>query len=75
MKKTMVYLDEEQFLILKKVAASSKKKASEIIREALAAYLKEKSKVDYFSFVGIAEGPKKGRTSEDAEDILKEVLR
>lgn len=75
MKKTMVYLDEEQFLILKKVAASSKKKASEIIREALAAYLKEKSKVDYFSFVGIAAGPKKGRTSEDAEDILKEVLR
>ncbi|MEW6425974.1 MAG: DNA-binding protein [Bacillota bacterium] len=75
MRKTMVYLDEEQFLILKKVAASSKKKASEIIREALTAYFKEKSKVDYFSFVGIAEGPKKGRTSEEAEDILKEVLR
>ncbi|MCL6449141.1 MAG: DNA-binding protein [Armatimonadetes bacterium] len=75
MRKTMVYLDEEQFLVLKKVAASSKKKASEIIREALTAYLKEKDKVDYFSFVGIAEGTKDGRTSAEAEDILKEFLR
>lgn len=75
MRKTMVYLDEEQFLVLKKVAASSKKKASEIIREALAAYFKERDRVDYFSFVGIAEGPENGRASEEAEDILKEVLR
>jgi len=79
MRKTMVYLDEEQFLILKKVAASTKKKASQIIREALAAYLadylKEKDRVDYFSFLGIAEGPDNGRASEEAEDLLKEVLR
>jgi len=75
MRKTMVYLDEDQFLLLKRVAASSRKKASEIIREALAAYLKEKGQVDYFSFVGAAEGPKGGRTSEEAEEILREVLR
>ncbi|NPV30322.1 MAG: hypothetical protein HPY58_11895 [Firmicutes bacterium] len=75
MRKTMIYLEEDQFLMLKKVAASSRKKVSEIIREALTAYLKEKGKVDYFSFVGIAEGPKNGRTSEDAEDILREALR
>jgi FPC/CPF motif-containing protein YcgG len=75
MRKTMVYLDEEQFLVLKKVAASSKKKASEIIREALAAYLQEKDRIDYFSFVGIAAGPENGCASKEAEDILKEVLR
>ncbi len=75
MRKTMIYLEEDQFLMLKKVAASSRKKVSEIIREALIAYLREKGKVDYFSFVGIAEGPKNGRTSEDAEDILREALR
>jgi hypothetical protein len=72
----MIYLEDEQFLLLKKTAASSKKKMSEIIREALASYLKKrKRQVDYFSFVGMAEGPKKGRTSEQAEETLREVLR
>ncbi|WP_334111041.1 ribbon-helix-helix protein, CopG family [Thermodesulfitimonas autotrophica] len=75
MKKSMVYLEEEQFLLLKKVAARSRKKMSEIIREALRAYLEEKGKVDYFSFVGIAEGPQNGRASEEAEEILREALR
>jgi len=71
----MIYLDDDQFLMLKRVAASTRKKVSEIIREAVSAYLREKGKVDYFSFVGIAEGPKNGRTSEEAEDVLREVLR
>lgn len=77
MRKTMVYLEDDQFLLLKRAAAASKKKMSEIIREALSNYLKEKKgkKLDYFSFVGIAEGPKKGRTSEQAEEILREVLK
>ncbi|MBI5187724.1 MAG: hypothetical protein HZA07_01435 [Nitrospirae bacterium] len=44
-------------------------------REALSSYLREerKEKDDYFSFVGIAEGPKKGKTSEQAEEILREA--
>ncbi|MGQ9498482.1 MAG: ribbon-helix-helix domain-containing protein [Desulfotomaculales bacterium] len=75
MRKTMIYLDDDQFLMLKRVAASTRKKVSEIIREAVSAYLSEKGKVDYFSFVGIAEGPKNGRTSEEAEEVLREVLR
>lgn len=75
MRKTMIYLKDDQFLTLKKAAASSGKKVSEIIREALSIYLKEKSRVDRFSFVGIAEGPKNGRTSEKTEEVLKEFLR
>lgn len=77
MRKTMVYLEDNQFLLLKRAAASSKKKMSEIIREALSDYLRKekKEKDDYFSFVGIAEGPKKGKTSEQAEEILREVLK
>lgn len=75
----MIYLEEDQFLMLKKVAASSGRKVSEVIREALGFYLEEKAmkkeNVRYFSFVGIAEGPKNGRASEEAEDILKEALR
>jgi predicted DNA-binding protein len=76
MKKTMIYLEDEQYLLLKKLAASSQKKMSEIIREALSRHLKRgKGKPDYFSFVGIAKGPKGGRTSEHAEEILREALR
>lgn len=75
MRKSMVYLEDEQFLLLKKVAARSGKKMSEVIREALRAYLEGKGKVDYFSFVGIAEGPKGGRTSEEVEEVLREALR
>lgn len=76
MKKTMVYLDDDQFFLLKKTAVSSKRKMSEIIREALSHHLKgRKKKLDYFSFVGMGRGPKKGKTSEQAEDILREALR
>ncbi|MFQ5779986.1 MAG: hypothetical protein ACE5HN_04270 [Nitrospiria bacterium] len=77
MKKTMIYLADDQFLLLKQVAASSNKKMSEIIREALSHHLKgrKKDKPDYFSFVGIAKGPKNGKTSEQVEGILREALR
>jgi len=76
MKKTMVYLEDEQLLLLKRMAASSKKRMSEIIREALSSYLIEKKeKPDYFSFIGIAEGPKNGRTSEQTEEVLRKLLK
>jgi hypothetical protein len=31
--------------------------------------------IDYLSFVGIAEGPKKGRISERAEEVLREAMK
>lgn len=76
MKKTMIYLEDEQFLLLKRTAAASNRKMSEIIREALSNHLRGKKKnLDYFSFIGIGNGPRKGETSEQAEDILREVLK
>ena len=76
MRKTMVYLENEQFLLLKRAAVSSNRKMSEIIREAVSNHLRgKKKKLDYFSFVGIGSGPKKGKTSEQAEDILREALK
>lgn len=76
MKKTMIYLEDEQFIKLKKAVSNSNKKMSDIIREALASYLRTKVKrADYFSFVGIAEGPQKGKTSEQVEEILREELK
>ena len=76
MRKTMVYLEDEQFMLLKRAASASQKNMAEIIREALANFLSErKEKIDFFSFVGIAEGPVKGKTSENAEDILREIMK
>lgn len=76
MRKTMIYLEDDQFLLLKRAAVSSNRKMSEIIREAVSNHLRgRKKKSDYFSFVGIGRGPKKGKTSEQAEDILREALK
>lgn len=48
-----------------------------LIREAVRRYLGDdsKEKTDYFSFVGIAEGPKGEAASEHAEEILHKLLR
>jgi hypothetical protein len=76
MRKTMIYLEDGQFLLLKRASSVSKKRMSEIIREAISGYLKEKKEmIDYLSFVGIAEGPKKGRISERAEEVLREAMK
>ena len=76
MKKTIIYLEEDQYILLKEASALKRGKMSEIIREALAIYLKkEKQNPDYFSFVGIAKGPKNGEISEKAEEILREALQ
>ena len=75
MKKTMVYLEEEQFLLLKKRAKVEERSMAELIREAVSRYLKDdSSKGDYFSFVGIGEGPKGEAASEEAEEIIKRLF-
>lgn len=72
----MIYLEDEQFFLLKKAASQSKKRVSEIVREAIWLYFKQKKPLkDAFSFIGIAEGPQNGKTSEEAEEILKEILK
>lgn len=77
MRKTLIYLEEDQFLLLKKTAASSRKKMAEVVREAVSSYLKRKSgrKPDPFSFVGAGAGPKRGKASERAEETLREAFR
>ena len=76
MKKTMVYLEDEQFLLLKKTSASSNRKMADIVREALSVYFHaKKNPLNYFSFVGVAAGPKRGKTSERVEETLREALQ
>ena len=75
MRKTMIYLEDDQFWLLKKHAQQQRRSMAELIREAVRRYLRSnKAKVDYFSFVGIARGPKGEATSEQAEEILKKLL-
>lgn len=75
MRKTMVYLEEDQFVLLKKKAQQQRQSMAELIREAVRRYLKsDKTKIDYFSFVGIAGGPKGEAASEQTEEILKKVF-
>jgi len=75
MKKTTIYLEEEQFLLLKRLAEAEGRSTAELIREAVSRYLQgDSSRVVYFSFVGIGEGPKGEAASEEAEEIVKRVL-
>jgi hypothetical protein len=75
MKKTMIYLEEEQFLLLRKRAKAEGRSMADLIREAVSHYLKgDSSRGDYFSFVGIGEGPKGEAASEEAEELLKRLF-
>ena len=76
MKKTMIYLEEEQFLLLRKRAEAEERSMAELIREAVSRYLKgDSSEGDYFSFVGIGAGPKGEAASEEAEVLIKQLFR
>jgi FPC/CPF motif-containing protein YcgG len=76
MKKTMVYLTEEQALLLKKKSLETGGSAASLIREAVDKYIKnQKEEKDYFSFVGIAEGPKDEAVSENVEKTLKQIIK
>lgn len=76
MKKTMIYLEDEKHLLLKKKAEAEGKSLASIIRKAIDEFLLPKNEIsDYFSFVGIAKGEKNGKTSEKAEEEIKKALR
>ena len=76
MKKTMVYLHDDQYKMLKEESKQMHTGMAAIIRDAVLLYFKtKKKKINYFSFVGIAEGPHQGNTSEKAEELLKEIMR
>jgi FPC/CPF motif-containing protein YcgG len=75
MRKTMIYLEEEQFLLLRKRAKAEGRSMAELIREAVSRYLKgDSSRDDYFSFVAIGEGPKGEAASEEAEELIKRLF-
>jgi FPC/CPF motif-containing protein YcgG len=75
MRKTMIYLEEEQFLLLRKRAKAEGRSMADLIREAVSRYLKgDSSRDDYFSFVAIGKGPKGEAASEEAEELIKRLF-
>jgi hypothetical protein len=76
MRKTMVYLTDDQFFSLNQLTKQTNKRMAELIREAVEILIKEKTKdKDYFRFVGIGQGEPNGNTSEKIDEVLKEVFR
>jgi hypothetical protein len=76
MRKTMVYLNEDQYYILNQIAKQSNRKMAELIREAVDILIKEKNRDrNYFRFVGIGSGDINGKTSENVDEIMREVFK
>jgi len=76
MRKTMVYLEEEQFWKLKRRARAEGRSLAELVREAVARYLRPRPNgKDVFDFVGAGRGPKGEAASEQSEEFLKEILK
>ncbi len=71
----MIYLKDNQYTQLVKLAKEEKRSLAELIRLAVDSLLKKKErKINYLSIVGIAEG-EPGRISENAESYLKELFQ
>ena len=71
MKRTQVYLTEEQERGLKRLAASSGRKQSELIREAVEGYLAERQPGDWKEALAALRGMWKDR--EDLDDLYGEL--
>lgn len=76
MKKTMVYLSEEQQLLLKQRARKRGVSMAALIREAVDGFLvREKPEVDYMAIVGMAEGVPGENVSERVDEVLAEIIK
>lgn len=76
MKKTMIYLDERQQMLLRQKAKERGVSMAALIRGAVDDFLlREKPQVDYLAIVGMAAGQPGERTSERVDEALAELMR
>lgn len=76
MKKTMIYLKEQQQLVLRQRAREKGVSVASLIRDAVDDFIvREKPQVDYLSIVGIAAGVASERTSERVDEALAAAMR
>ena len=77
MQRTTVYLDEEIAVAIRNFAESQNRSQAEIIREALAKYVKEAERTNRRPSISGVGAYRSGRSdvSERAEKILQELAR
>lgn len=78
MKKTLVYLEEDQLKRLRARARASNKSVAAMVREAVAAWLGEAPPKTAYEvlgdFIGCAEGSPEGNDSERADEIVHNLI-
>ena len=76
MRKTMIYLQEQQHDSLNRRSQATGRSLADLIREAVDHYLEDtrESSPD-LSFIGAGVGPDDGGASEHDEEMLRELLR
>ena len=76
MKKTMIYLKEQQQLVLRQRAKEKGVSVAALIRDAVDDFIvRERPQVDYLSIVGMAAGVSSERTSERVDAALAAAIR
>lgn len=76
MKKTMIYLKEQQQLVLRQRAREKGVSVASLIRDAVDDFIvREKPQVDYLLIVGMAAGVAGERTSERVDEALAAAMR
>lgn len=75
MKRTMIYLEDNQYAKLSRLAKEKKESVAALIRTAVDSLLKRHGKdIDYMSIVGIAKS-EPDRISEEVESYLHKLFR
>ena len=74
LKKTLIYLDEEQLRALKRRSRRTGSSMAAQVREAVARYLAAPAAPPLEGFVGCGAGPADDDASERADEILKGLL-
>lgn len=73
--RTQIYLTEEEHLGIKELAKTTRKRQSEVIREAIDEYLTRKHPEDKLAKIRRARGIWKGRSDMDLAAIRSEFDR
>ena len=71
MKKTSVYLEDEQVERLRQLAAREGRSQAEILRDAILTYAEQKKRLRKFALAGIADGPGGSVADIPEEELLK----
>ncbi|MBI3973956.1 MAG: ribbon-helix-helix protein, CopG family [Chloroflexi bacterium] len=71
MRKTSVYLEDNQVQQLRRVAERERRSQAEVLRDAIKAYVERAARERDFVMAGVAEGPGDSVADIPEEELLK----